>query len=130
MARYDVAVIGGGPGGRAAAKRAVAAGMSVALVERELVGGECPYWACMPSKVMLRPGEAVSDASRVPGVSTPAVDWPAVAAWRDEVILHLDDTVVIKGLRDRGIDVYKAPGRIVRPGVVAAGEEELECEHI
>src|SRR5215467_1842372 len=92
--RYDVIVIGSGPVGYTVADRACAAGLSVAAVERELVGGECSYWACIPSKAMLRPVVAVADARRVAGARqavTGPVDAPAVFARRDGHVTGWND---------------------------------------
>src|SRR5499427_711225 len=91
---YDVIVIGAGPVGYTVADRARAAGLSVAAVERELVGGECSYWACIPSKAMLRPVVAVADARRVAGAFqavTGTVDAPAVFTRRDGYVTDWDD---------------------------------------
>ena len=91
---YDVIVIGAGPVGLTVADRARAAGLSVAAVERELVGGECSYWACIPSKAMLRPVVAVADARRVAGARqavTGTVDAPAVFKRRDEWVTDWND---------------------------------------
>src|SRR6516162_10004573 len=91
---YDVIVIGAGPVGNTIADRARAAGLTVAAVERELVGGECSHWACIPSKAMLRPVVAVADARRVAGARqaiTGPVDAPAVLARRDRWVTSWDD---------------------------------------
>jgi pyruvate/2-oxoglutarate dehydrogenase complex dihydrolipoamide dehydrogenase (E3) component len=89
---YDVIVIGAGPAGEVAAGRLSEAGLEVALVERELIGGECSYYACMPSKALLRPAQALAEARRVPGAAEAAtgeLDVPAALARHDEVIHHL-----------------------------------------
>ena len=86
---FDVIVIGAGPAGEACAGRLEAGDLRVALVERELVGGECAFWACMPSKALLRPGELMAEARRVPGLAEVVgdrLDVAAVLARRDEVI--------------------------------------------
>src|SRR6266545_1837643 len=89
---FDAIVIGAGPGGEAAASRLLAGGLRVALIERELIGGECAYWACIPSKTLLRPVEARAEASNVAGLSTPDLDWAGLRDYRDWMIRHLDDT--------------------------------------
>ena len=83
--RFDIIVIGSGSGGRGVAGRLADAGRRVAMVESGLVGGECPYWACMPAKTLLRPGEVVAQARRVPGVAAAIRDWDQVVAFRDDV---------------------------------------------
>jgi dihydrolipoamide dehydrogenase len=88
---FDAIVIGMGPGGEVVASRLLDAGGRIAVVERELIGGECGYWACVPSKTLLRPPETRAEAAKAKGVGVPALDWPAAAAWRDEMTRHLDD---------------------------------------
>ncbi len=99
--RYDAIVIGTGPAGETAVSRLVAQGMQVALCERELIGGECAYWACIPSKTLLSPPEARFHAGRSAGLERPEQNWRALAAYRDEMIRHLDDTkqVYLRSLR-------------------------------
>jgi pyruvate/2-oxoglutarate dehydrogenase complex dihydrolipoamide dehydrogenase (E3) component len=93
MDTFDVIVIGAGPVGENAADRASRTGLSVAVVEAELVGGECSYWACIPSKTLLRPGAARAAAAAVPGVADPGpLDVAAVLAWRDERTGEGDDS--------------------------------------
>jgi pyruvate/2-oxoglutarate dehydrogenase complex dihydrolipoamide dehydrogenase (E3) component len=128
--QYDVIVIGSGPAGEAAASRLAAQHLRVALIERELVGGECAYWACVPSKTLLRPTEARAEAARVAGLDRPGQDWPRVAAYRDYMIRNLDDTKQIEGYRDEGIDVYKGDGTIIGPGRVQVGDRSLSTERI
>src|SRR5919199_5072146 len=102
MRTFDVVVIGAGPAGEVAAGRLGGAGLEVAIVEERLVGGECSYWACMPSKSLLRPYEALAEARRLPGV--PAGDRLGVRAVldrRDEVIHHLDDAGQLPWLEER-----------------------------
>jgi pyruvate/2-oxoglutarate dehydrogenase complex dihydrolipoamide dehydrogenase (E3) component len=112
---YDVIVIGAGPVGYTVAGRASAAGLSVAAVERELVGGECSYWACIPSKAILRPVVAVADARRVAGalqaVAGP-VDAPAVFARRDEWVTGWNDAGQAAGLKSLGVDLIRGHGRL------------------
>src|SRR5215470_1218146 len=90
--RFDGIVIGAGPGGEVAVERLHRGGMRVAVVERELIGGDCVHWACIPSKTLLRPTTAVAEAEHIPGVARPTINWEQVAAYRDEMINHLDDT--------------------------------------
>src|SRR5258707_1315808 len=95
MAEAGVGVLGAGPAGGTAAGRCAAGGLSVVIVERELVGGECSYWGCIPSKTLLRPGDALAAARRVPGAAeavTGPVDVVAALARRDEMTSGWDDT--------------------------------------
>jgi len=110
---YDVIVIGAGPVGYTVADRARAAGLSVAAVERELVGGECSYWACIPSKAMLRPVVAVADARKVAGAFqavTGTVDAPAVFARRDEWVTDWNDEEQAAGLKSTGAELIRGTG--------------------
>jgi dihydrolipoamide dehydrogenase len=112
---YDVIVIGVGPVGYTLAARVRAAGLSVAAVERELVGGECSYWACIPSKAMLRPVVAVADARRVGGAAqavTGTVDALAVFARRDEWVTNWNDEGQAAGLKSLGAELIRGHGRL------------------
>jgi pyruvate/2-oxoglutarate dehydrogenase complex dihydrolipoamide dehydrogenase (E3) component len=112
---YDVVVIGAGPVGYTLAARVRAAGFSVAVVERELVGGECAYWACIPSKAMLRPVVAVADARRVAGARqavTGMVDVPAVFARRDEWVSGWNDQGQAAGLKSLGAELIRGHARL------------------
>lgn len=112
---YDVVVIGAGPVGENVADRTRAAGLSTAVVESELIGGECSYWACMPSKALLRPVVARADARRVPGLSA-AVEGPldadAVLAHRDGMTSHWKDDGQVAWLEGVGADIYRGKGRL------------------
>lgn len=108
---FDVIVIGGGPVGENVADYAVRGGLTAALVESELVGGECSYWACMPSKALLRTGHAVAAARRLPGV-TASFDPTAVLRRRDEVTAHWRDEGQVKWAEGAGIEVVRGHGRI------------------
>ncbi|MFK4807849.1 dihydrolipoyl dehydrogenase family protein [Microbacterium sp. ZW CA_36] len=112
---YDLIVIGAGPVGENVADRATQGGLSVVVVESELVGGECSYWACIPSKAMLRAGAALSAARRVKGAAaavTGTVDVAATLLRRDELVHHWDDTSQADWLRGAGIDLVRGHGRI------------------
>lgn len=112
---YDVVVIGAGPVGENVADRTRAAGLSTAVVESELVGGECSYWACMPSKALLRPVVARADARKVPGLGGAVqgpLDADAVLAYRDEEASHWKDEGQVSWLDGVGADVYRGKGRL------------------
>jgi dihydrolipoamide dehydrogenase len=128
--RYDAIVIGAGPAGEVVVSRLPKHGMRVALVERELVGGECAYWACIPSKTLLRAPEVRAEADRAAGVERPAQHWRELAAYRDYMIRNLDDSKQIEDYRADGVHVYKQPGRIAGPGSVEVGDQTLQTERI
>jgi pyruvate/2-oxoglutarate dehydrogenase complex dihydrolipoamide dehydrogenase (E3) component len=127
---YDAVVIGAGPAGEVAAGRLHAGGLRTALVERELVGGECAYWACIPSKTLLRPAEMRFEARRVAGTSEPQQRWSEVAEYRDFMIRNLDDSKQVSDYRDEGVDVHKGEGRIVAEGTVEVAGERLSAARI
>ncbi len=115
MPEHDVIVIGAGPAGEVCAGRAAGEGLDVALVERELVGGECAYWACMPSKALLRPAQLLAEVQRVPGATeavTGALDPEVVFARRDEVIHDLDDAAQLPWVEERDITLYRGQARL------------------
>lgn len=127
---YDAIVIGAGPGGRGAARALAQARQRVAMVEAELVGGECPYWACIPSKTLLRPGEALAATRRVPGVGRGTIDWPAVVDYRDYMNSGLDDSGKVSAAQELGIEVLRGRGRIEAPGRVAVEGRSLAARSI
>ncbi len=115
MDEFDVIVIGAGPAGENVAGRVADGGMSAAIVERELVGGECSYWGCIPSKTLIRPGAIVAAARRVPGAEQAGsgpIDVAAVLARRDAMTSHWDDTDALPWLEDKGIALIRGPNRL------------------
>jgi dihydrolipoamide dehydrogenase len=125
---FDVVVIGGGPAGEVTSARLAGAGLEVALVERELVGGECAFWACMPSKALLRPADALAEAARVGGAREVAAARPDVEATlrrRDEVIRGLDDTVLRSWLEEKGVILLRGEARLDGERRVRVGEASL-----
>jgi pyruvate/2-oxoglutarate dehydrogenase complex dihydrolipoamide dehydrogenase (E3) component len=119
---FDVIVIGAGPAGEVCSGRLGEAGRSVALVESRLVGGECSFFACMPSKALLRPDEAVAEARRIPGAREAVsgdLDVEAVLRRRDEVVHDLDDSAQLPWLEERGVTLVRGRARL-------AGERRVE----
>jgi len=128
--RYEAVVLGSGPAGEVAASRLAEQGLKTALCERELIGGECAYWACIPSKTLLRAPEVKAEAVRAAGVSAPQLDWRAVASYRDFMIRHLDDSEQQTGWERDGVDVVRGEARITAPGSIEVDGRVLETERL
>jgi dihydrolipoamide dehydrogenase len=128
--QFDVVVVGAGPAGEVCAGRLARAGLSVALAEQHLVGGECSFYACMPSKALLRPAQALAEARRVPGAAEAAggsLDVEAVLARRDEIIHHLDDSGHLPWLRERAISLLRGHARLVGPRALEVDGRRVEA---
>lgn len=127
---FDAIVIGAGPAGEVAASRLLKQGLRTALVERELVGGECGYWACIPSKTLLRAPEAQAEARRTAGLDEPGIHWQEIVNYRDYMIRDLDDSGAVASYEKSGVTVVKGEARFKAPGTITVDDRQLSAERI
>ena len=95
-----------------------------------MVGGECAYWACIPSKTLLRPTEARAEARRTPGLGEPEQRWREIVEYRNYMIRDLDDRGAVKGYEESGVEVFKGEARVIEPGLIGVSGQQLKTERI
>lgn len=130
---FDTIVVGAGPSGEVIAGELAAGGQKVVVVERERVAGECSFWACMPSKTLLRPSELLIAAKRAPGSSEAVsgeLDVAAALKWRDRMVSNWDDSGYVTWLTDRGIELVRGSARLVGDGGVDVEDRRLQADNI
>jgi pyruvate/2-oxoglutarate dehydrogenase complex dihydrolipoamide dehydrogenase (E3) component len=128
--RFDVIVLGAGPAGEAAVNGLLRGGASVAMIERELIGGECTNWACVPTKTLLRPPEVLGESRRAPGVPEPKLDFGPLAEYRDYMVSNHDDSKRQESYEERGVEVVKGDGAFDGPGRIRVNGRVLEAKNV
>jgi pyruvate/2-oxoglutarate dehydrogenase complex dihydrolipoamide dehydrogenase (E3) component len=128
--KFDVIVLGAGPAGEAAVNGLLRARATVAMVERELIGGECTNWACVPTKTLLRPPEVLGESRRAAGVPEPKLDFGPLAEYRDYMVSNHDDSKRQAGYEQRGVEVVKGDGAFDGPGRIRVNGRVLEAENV
>src|SRR5215211_3713581 len=128
--RFDAVIIGAGPGGEVALNTLAKEGLKIALLEENVIGGECSNWGCIPTKTLLRPTELKSKSMRAAGIMTPALEWPELSAYRDYMVSNHDDSKKVARYEERGITVVKERARIAGSGRVEASGRVLDGDAI